>query len=293
MVSIVKGLHIAGKETGTESIKRFRHYRHVVDKSALLFDTIPWEIRDMLHCIIQWKETISPSHYGELYSNLQHLSRGDEHNTYCGMLCDRSKFALVQCKNLTFWDVTEGKWTDPGTIECIREFSNRKNDWLVLLDDICGQLNVELHVNSKLKTAFLGAGAMGRVFEVKHKDTDQVFALKLVLGWNNHGSIDQILTLAREEFDAMCDMADCDSVMNVVENSFTTCTEIGEGVGYLMTTIGDKVDSSINKKTRREIFMSLLKLHRFGRTHGDARLAHPRWTGVQIRVDRLDAEACG
>jgi len=49
MVSIVKGLHIAGKETGTESIKRFRHYRQGVDKSALLFGTIPWEIRDMLH----------------------------------------------------------------------------------------------------------------------------------------------------------------------------------------------------------------------------------------------------
>jgi hypothetical protein len=264
MLVIAKGLQITGKETGSALIKH-----EGIDKSMLLFGVIPWEIRDMLHCIIEWKVVMTPANYGELYSYLQHLSRGDEHNTYYGMLCDRAEFVMVQCKNQVFGDVLQGNWT----YLCICDFSNRKNDWLVLLDNICGQLNLELHINCKLKTAFLGAGAMGRVFEVKDKDTNEIYALKLVLGRNEQVPIDQILTLARAEFDAMKGMAEFDCVMNVVDGSFKSCTEIVRGVGYLMTTIGEKV-SVKSKKTRDAIFMSLLELHLLGRTHGDARLAN-------------------
>jgi hypothetical protein len=189
------------------------------------------------------------------------------------MLCDGSTFAMVQCKNLVFSDVTVGSWTEPGSIQCICDFSNRKNDWLVLLNNICGQLNLELHINCKLKTAFLGAGAMGRVFEVIDKGTNEIYALKLVLGRNDQGSIDHILTLARGEFNAMKEMAECGCVMNVVDDSFKSCTETVQGVGYLMTTIGEKVLVK-SKKNRNAIFMSLLELHCLGRTHGDARLAN-------------------
>jgi tRNA A-37 threonylcarbamoyl transferase component Bud32 len=281
------GLFLIGAETGG-NIRKF--FRNNYQKAGTVFNFGKgiWEIRDMYQGILEWKKHFTPADRGKLYSYLQHLSRGDRISRYRGVLYDIDNFLCAECSSGgKIISIVQGKLTSPGSLDFLRTFISYRNHWLRLLDQLCDELDVELHVANKQSSAFLGAGKYGRCFSVKERNGTKVLALKcvLTLGLNN---LAEVRTLVSNEFDTLMFLQSkkVPGVVRVVDSSFKVVLEniknekkIDLGVGYLMNEVCSSISKEMcrKKSLRKKIGESLAQFHSRDPNpiyHGDARVAN-------------------
>ncbi|KAJ3110424.1 hypothetical protein HDU96_006621 [Phlyctochytrium bullatum] len=134
------------------------------------------------------------------------------------------------------------------------------NPWVCLIKVACERFDVEL----KEANAFLGAGATGRVFEVRFKaEKRKRAALKVVLYKNR--------TFLEKEARALTE-AKGTGVVVTLERPFTVFEE-GIGAAMVLSEVGNPVNrDKLKQDDLLKLFLNLLTLHEAGFVHGDARL---------------------
>ena len=178
------------------------------------------------------------------------------------------------------------KWTDAGSKEYLRAFVLSSNqDWFGV-NSLCSQLKVKIVDCSKcncLDTAFLGAGATGRVVAVDREDfhsntagNGTLLALK-ICQFQHASTLEGEFSFLRDH----SDRCGCDHLVKVVGNSITTTEKSPEFpvlCGFLMETVGTQIGPMkfTELSSVAAVFFSLLKLHSHVPPiiHGDARLSN-------------------
>jgi hypothetical protein len=123
-------------------------------------------------------------------------------------------------------------------------------------------------------TAFLGAGARGRVFRVKNKE-GQYQALKVVVATDCRRLL--------HEYALLDEAANAEAPSKVA-----VFDELGGG--YLLSAVGKPVDPTL-RSTWQGAFSTLQVLHEKRFTHGDARLPNLLQVGDKfLWIDFLDGE---
>mgnify|MGYP003386804271 CR=1 FL=1 len=279
--------HVATGGTDAK-VKRSEHSDYTYK-----FGTVPWAIRDMIRVIIEYKVTIAPADYGELESHLIHFSANDKFNTYCGILCDKSRFALQTCKAGVLSNISWALWTAPGSLPMLTAFCSNRNYWLLLLDEMCLSMNVSL-----VPSALLGTGGYGRVFKVKDTNSNIMYALKIVLFLQNEKTEPPVVRqLVEMECNRLLEHSRSTRTVDVVEDSFKIIAWEGFelGAGYLMSTIGEPVlptDCVKQEKLTdagKLVVQSLCDLHLHdGVVHGDARIHNVVWDPIAKAYKWID-----
>jgi hypothetical protein len=281
-----QGLYIRREESGTKDTKDNRKLPHIMKDNQFLFGEGEWDIRDMINCIMEWKNKYGPQDRGKMYGYLQHLAMKDPLSSFRGILCDEEKFLCVECVNMVMKQAVEGYWTDAGSLQYIKEFSSHRNHWLRLVDALCKEYNVQLKDNKEINsTAYLGSGKYGRCFVVTNGIIE--YALKCVLLIDtNIVESGAKRTLVSNEYDVMLqyNKMKIEGVIKVHQDSLTVITEIRNdtsielGIGYLMECIGKPITHHhLNKKKFREkIILSLCYFHKCDPPiyHGDPRITN-------------------
>ena len=259
----LRGLMAKRDSSGYPHIKALRNANESINYD---FGVMLWEIRDCMRVLIEFKNKLSPQHFGKLVIYLQHLSRKSPGCMYYGMLCDDTDIILASCCDSMVCTRYELKWTSPGSQAFVRNFVDPQNSWMKLLSLSMSLLGVELQGDE----AFLGMGRNGRVFRVQRGD-GTLFALKIVLS-PDYGSANSVL-------------AEHQSLRTLREKALPVVTVVGDhatsvyaegsnkclGMCYLMMEVGTPM--SRGRLDLNKVFMLLLALHKENQYHGDPRLA--------------------
>lgn len=264
----LKGLMARKESSGNSFVKALRKTESV----EYDFGTMPWEIRDCMRVLIEFKNKLAPEDFGTLVIYLQHLSRNSPGHVYYGMLCDDTNIILASCCDSTICSRYELKWTDQGSQAFVRNFVHPQNPWMQLLSLSLSQLGVQLLGDE----AFLGMGRNGRVFKIQDGE-ERVLALKIVLSPNGDEG------LANSVF------AEHNVLKEFKEKNLPVVTVLGEahsvyvegddhclGVCYVMEEVGTPVTVK-NEDQLRAVFMLLFALHSQNEFHGDPRLSNIIW----------------
>lgn len=182
---------------------------------------------------------------------------GDEFHR--GILIGHDEFWLIEAHHRSVVRRVIGKWTDAGCVALIREFEFFPvSPWGLAVNQASIALNCELIDPKEDKTtAFLGAGACGRVFRIGNDH-----ALKVTLTTN--------IAALEQEYYAIKRIHDRKRTANVVHvmkftsdaSSYAACTLQPVGVAVAS---GTKFDVAT-------VFHALHRLHKNDICHGDARL---------------------
>ena len=263
----LNGLMVREESSGMSYIKTLRNETENVEYN---FGKMPWEIRDNITVLIEFKNKLAPQHFGKLILYLQHLSRDSVDCTYYGMLCDDTKIILASCCNQIISSRYDLTWTTKGSLAFVRNFVRFSNDWMQLLILSMSLLDLRLHGDS----AFLGLGRNGRVFRVQNND-DGIMALKIVLTPDD-GLVHSVFA----EHHTLCCLRNKNlPVVSVLGDKASAVVQEGRdadrcfGVCYLMQEVGTPVEVH-NAGQLRCVFMLLLALHRQNEFHGDPRLSN-------------------
>jgi tRNA A-37 threonylcarbamoyl transferase component Bud32 len=260
----LKGLMASRDSSGLPYTKALRDKTESVEYD---FGEMLWEIRDCMRVLIEFKNKLSPEHFGKVVIYLQHLSRDSQGCMYYGMLCDDTDIILVSCCDSMVCSRYELKWTSPGSQAFIRNFVYPQNRWMQLLNLSMSHFGVQLQGDR----AFLGMGKNGRVFRVQEEG--RVLALKIVLSPDDG--------LAQSVFAEHRTLRDFKSkklpVVTVLEDEAFGVYAEGDdhclGVCYLMKEVGTPITVK-NADELRAVFMLLFALHSQNEFHGDPRLTN-------------------
>jgi hypothetical protein len=233
---------------------------------------VSWESRASIHCIWDAKWVIDMEAFGEKCKYLQ-IAGEDcvDHNGVAlklkGVLFDVHEFWMIRSSGNTIVDVVKCKWSQSGSRQLLLDFLRVVDPWLEAVSALCEKLGVtvmDLSESEQGQSAFLGAGANGRVFKlnsgavikvvVGRKSDDVEKEYLLMLQYQNRNDI-QFL------------------VFPVVENSFHSGV-VGSVAfaGYLMTQEGDKITLPLSNALKTELAVSLHGLHSHDVIHGDPRI---------------------
>jgi len=196
-----------------------------------------------------------------------------------GVLFNATHFMLTKAVSGRIFHVTKGRWTQGGTRQLLQKhFADALNN-PPLIVEVLGKLLAKLNLITMRRdnSAFLGAGAFGRVFLVREPE-GSVRALKVVA--TESTSISLV-----DDFNALDLAATLDApVVNVVQDSLRMHDKFCGG--YAMKHVGTPF-KTLTKDVLLRIFSSLLALHKAGILHGDARLPNvvnvddsPRWVDL-------------
>lgn len=258
----LRGLMERKDSSGLSFIKALRL------RSSIHFDfgTMPWEIRDCVRVLVEFKNKLVHEHFGKLVLYLQHLSRDSKGCMYYGILCDDTDVILASCCDSELCSRYDLKWTTPGSQAFVRKFISPQNNWMRLLDLSMSHLGVQLEGDN----AFLGTGRNGRVFRVQKEG--RVLALKIVLTPSD-GLVNSVFAehnilrgLRRRNLPVVTVL---DEALAVCENDEHRCL----GVCYLMEEVGTPIVVQTFAEIKA-VFSLLLALHCQNEFHGDARLSN-------------------
>ena len=213
----------------------------------------------------KFRGQLTPAHLGELVKYHRLIPRGCR-----GMLFNERQFWLYISMDGYPVRLVKCTWATPGAGDLIRSFFNDEPPppppFVVVLRRLL--LTLRLRPAPKDGTAFLGAGASGRVFAVQHNSEEESphpMALKVVVaheGWHQDLS---------REFDALQAASKLGApVIPVVEGSL----QLGDdGGGFLLARCGRPFPTGkIGRTACNDAFAALASLHGYKVLHGDARL---------------------
>ncbi|ORY29915.1 hypothetical protein BCR33DRAFT_724537 [Rhizoclosmatium globosum] len=244
----LKGLHCYRKELGGEDVKSKRDVARDANDTIFYFGVPPEKLLDMI-CILESKVDFSETRdFGQVVRYLQHMGEFSS-----AVLFDRKKCWL------------EVSWNVGGSKEKFVTFVlNSLRPWSTLILDACKYYNVQL-VESD---AFLGAGAVGRVFKVYRTGTNGrriYFALKVVLQTKHLG-----LSLLNTECGLLKQAHDTNVVVSVA-GDFKRFE--GSGAALLISPVGKPIcRSELSLELLEKIGLVMYALHEKGFQHGDPRL---------------------
>ena len=232
-----------------------------------------WRLRDDVFAVEAKQESIRPG-LGQAIIYNQHMTPFAKR----GFVITKSSFACFESAGVALTRYGEGKWVDGGSADFVKNFFKFEQGW-ANVPQMCVKLGVRLAdpLIDTTSTAFLGAGAFGRVFAVVReaeptsasKDDVTFEALKVVLKEEAVGLIRQVGALAKHHGECK----DCDILVRP-----TSGVQQVDGLfGYTMTPVGSSLArSNITTEAHiAEVFGHLFKLHdEHGLYHGDARLAN-------------------
>ncbi|ORY46805.1 hypothetical protein BCR33DRAFT_715236 [Rhizoclosmatium globosum] len=236
----LKGLYCCRKELGGEGKTNMRDECDTND-TVFHYGVPPKKLSDMI-CILEGKVNFSEtSDFGQVVCYLQHMEEFSS-----AVLFDRKRCWLVRSREKkVIASVEEVSWNVGGSKEKFVTFVlNSLRPWSTLILDACKYYNVQL-VESD---AFLGAGAVGRVFKVYRTGTNGrriYFALKV--------------------------QAHDTNVVVSVAGDFKRFE--GSGAALLISPVGKPIcRSELSLELLEKIGLLLYALHEKGFQHGDPRL---------------------
>ncbi|KAJ3288486.1 hypothetical protein HDU79_004798 [Rhizoclosmatium sp. JEL0117] len=256
----LKGLYCCRKELGGEGKTNMREECDTND-TVFHYGVPPEKLWDML-CILEGKVNFSEtSDFGQVVCYLQQMGEFSS-----AVLFDRKRCWLVRSREKkVIASVEEVNWNVGGSKEKFVTFVlNSLRPWSTLILDACTYYNVQL-VESD---AFLGSGAVGRVFKVYRTGTNGrriYFALKVVLQTRHHG-----LSLLNMEC-GLLKQAHHTNVVVSVAGDFKRFE--GSGAALLISPVGKPIcRSELSLELLEKIGLVLYAIHEKGFQHGDPRL---------------------
>ena len=199
-----------------------------------------------------------------LCENIRAHCPSDHFPTIKCALASKEGIWLVTFSGGTPIDMTKMKWTDNGSVSTLRNFFREENRTALILDELLLSMNFRA-------ISFLGAGAMGCVFQVcpvacsrpSIRDTQ---ALKVVIGEKNCSRLSDEYKHNKFIFQLKEDVA----VVKAIELYFC---QSGKGAGMLMEECGTKVLTLTRQKIQYGLG-ALASVHSTKHHHGDARIAN-------------------
>jgi hypothetical protein len=243
------------------------------DVQRLFGKFISWESRASIHCIWDAKWKIDMRAFGEKCKYLQIAGEDcKDHNGVAlkmkGVLFDVTEFWMIRSSGNTITNVVKCQWTQSGSKQRLVEFLRVTDPWLHAANAMCERFNVtilDMSASEHEQSAFLGAGANGRVFKL---NTNQV--MKVVVGQSRIYNVEV-------EYRKMLTYLECDGIQSVVfpvvNNSY--CSGFVDNVpyaGYLLAQEGNKIALPLSNERKTELVRSLYVLHSHSVIHGDPRI---------------------
>lgn len=233
---------------------------------------VSWECRASIHCIWDAKWEIDMDAFGEKCKYLQ-IAGEDcvDHNGVAlklkGVLFDVEEFWMIRSSGNTIIDVVKGKWSQSGSKQHLLDFLRVSDPWLEAVTVLCEKLSVsvvDFSETEQEETAFLGAGANGRVFKLTSGA-----ALKVVVGRKSDDVEKEYLLML--QYKKRHDIQSL--VFPVIENSYQSgIVGTVAFAGYLLAEEGSKIGLPLSNVLKTELAVSLHKLHCHDVTHGDPRI---------------------
>lgn len=261
-------------------------YRKITPPNGLLRFNVP--VLPMLDAVnfLDGKITLTVSAYGELLIHLQ--LQGDnikDGKARRGMLFAREGFWLAEVQDHRLIRRWKGNWTTKGSCEFLKRYF-KPLPWGFIggVAASTGHQLLDPDVVGTLTTAYLGAGAFGRVFAVHPADAvpcmvrrEHLRAMKVT-----HGTAG-LVRLAREYqcLSAHADVCDCSLLARPVGDS--AVRTYGQLHGFVMVPVGQRHVKLADLRFPRtglneclKVFNALRALHTHNPPicHGDARLAN-------------------
>jgi hypothetical protein len=268
-----------------------------------------WESRCSIHCIWEGKTTIDMEGFGEACKYLQiagHniLNHNDVLPQLKGVLFDKTEFWMITSCGTDIESLVKCKWSQGGSENLLLKFLQFEDPWMDASDDLCQNYDVAIADPSQsadsayLPSAFLGAGANGRVFKLKLKaDQKQKsdapnFAtphpvLKVVVGTRSKSvevEYRKMLKLLKREVVAPI-------VFPIIDNSYSYGIINGvEYAGYLLECKGEKLERDKAHKHKTKLAEALFRLHKNDVIHGDPRIENALLLQGQVKwIDFRDS----
>ena len=233
---------------------------------------VSWESRSSIHCIWDAKWLIDMDAFGEKCKYLQIVGEDCvDHNGVAlklkGVLFDVHEFWMIRSSGNTIVDVVKCKWSQSGSKQRLLDFLRVVDPWLEAVSALCGKLNVtvvDFTGSEQGQSAFLGAGAHGRVFKLISGAV-----LKVVVGRKSDEVEKEFLLML--QYRKRTDIQSF--VFPVVENSFHSGV-VGSVAyaGYLLAEEGIKIGLPLSNALKTELVVSLYELHSHDVIHGDPRI---------------------
>ena len=233
---------------------------------------INWESRTSIHCIWDAKWQLDFAGFGEKCKYLQIAGEDTVDYDGCpaqlkGVLFDIASFWMINSRGGTISNVVKCKWSQYGSKQLLMEFLSIADPWLLAARALCNDLNVTIvdYTASNLKqSAFLGAGANGRVFKLTNGAV-----IKIVVG-NESGEVEK-------EYIHMEHYQNNPEIRHLVFPVVARSLHMGAVndfyyAGYLLQREGTKLMRPVSQSTKSDLANALYGLHSCGVAHGDARI---------------------
>ena len=244
---------------------------------------INWQSRASIHCIWDAKWKIDMAAFGEMCKYLQIASENAvDFNGVAmklkGVLFDIEEFWMIRSSGSTIIDVVKCKWTQCGSKHLLKNFLCAVDAWQIASHALCDVLNVTIEDfsgSNQKQSAFLGAGANGRVFKLTGGAV-----MKIVLGKRSKevGREFQLMKQYQDRIDIQS------FVFPVVKKSFRRGTVRGVTyAGYLLAQEGVKLKRPLSHEIKVQLAASLYGLHSCGVIHGDARIDNALMLGGTLK----------
>lgn len=250
----------------------------------LRFGECHWNLRTAVSCMVEIKESMQSAGrlheaVGQIHAKVQCLLRDGEpgRSSYKYILCDASVLYLLEFSSTSLISLRQIKWSQAGSFAILLDFI-RPTDEPIWLQTLRGALT---HFKTKLVDidAFLGHGAIGRVFHVQALDASFSAAIKVVASYHMPLLQHEILSLSQMRSDIKHSAALEEIVAEPRHDHLYTFTVAHHVIGgaALFGPVGatiyhHSIYENITANLLEEVFSLLVKLHRCGYTHGDPRL---------------------
>ena len=229
-----------------------------------------WECRSSIHCIWDAKWMIDMEGFGDKCKYLQ--IAGEDCKDYNGVavklkgvLFDTNQFWMIRSSGNTIVDVEICPWDQSGSKQRLVEFLTVRDPWLDAANALCEALEVTiLDLSASENTAFLGAGANGRVFKLSSGAV-----IKIVVGKKSDKVEREYVLMVRYQKQKEIQ----ELIFPVVENSYRSGTTAGvDYAGYILAQEGKPISFPISIKVKDALAEALYGLHSNGVIHGDPRI---------------------
>jgi hypothetical protein len=253
---------------------------------------VSWESRSSINCIWDAKWKINMTAFGATCMYLQ--IAGEDHLDYDGVpvrlrgiLFDVHEFWMIKSCGSAIVNVVKCRWTQQGSKKCLLEFLNVCDPWLEAGSALCEQLGVQIKDFSdsdheEKPSAFLGAGAYGRIFKLA---TGGV--MKVVVGRGSE-------LLEREyafmlEYQSRTDTRPF--IFPLVVDSFRSGEVYNFSyAGYLLAEEGKKIALPLTTTLKDMLVVSLYGLHSRNVIHGDPHIDNALLLGDSLKwIDFRDS----
>lgn len=253
---------------------------------------INWASRSSIHCIWDAKWKIDVQGFGEKCKYLQ-IAGEDcvDFNgialTLKGVLFDVEEFWMISSAGNVIVDVVMRKWAQPGSKQCLLRFLMKESDpWMKATNTLCERLNETIldQTSSQVEyTAFLGAGANGRVFKLTSGKV-----LKVVLERKRDSVEGEYIIMER----CLSRESIAHLIFPIVEGSYRSCDLDGIiCAGYLLQCEGVKISSPVTDDLMMQLVSALVALHLNDVIHGDPRIQNALVIDNQVKwIDFRDSE---